>query len=175
MANSSFKGDFILVGFSDQPQLEKILFVIVLVSYLLTLVGNTVIILILFIDPKLKTPMYFLLTHLSLVDICFTTSIVPQMLWNLRGPAKTITPLGCAVQLYVIVFLGSTECVLLAVMAFDCYAAVCKPLHYSAAMNPRLCQALAGVAWLSGMENSLIQGGCKSEPTSRHITTTMDI
>ncbi|XP_006872911.1 PREDICTED: olfactory receptor 2G3-like [Chrysochloris asiatica] len=158
MANSSFKGDFILVGFSDQPQLEKILFVIVLVSYLLTLVGNTVIILISFIDPKLKTPMYFFLTHLSLVDISFTTSIVPQLLWNLRGPAKTITPLGCAVQLYVSLSLGSTECVLLAVMAFDRYAAVCKPLHYSAVMNPQLCQALAGVAWLSGMGNALIQG-----------------
>ncbi|XP_006896362.1 PREDICTED: olfactory receptor 2G3-like [Elephantulus edwardii] len=158
MTNSSFIGDFILVGFSDQPQLEKTLFVIVLVSYILTLVGNTVIISISSIDPKLKTPMYFFLTHLSLVDICFTTSIVPQLLWNLKGPAKTITILGCAVQLYVSLSLGSTECVLLAVMAFDRYAAVCKPLHYSAVMNPRLCQALAGVAWLSGMGNALIQG-----------------
>ncbi|KAM6184977.1 olfactory receptor 2G3-like [Rhynchocyon petersi] len=158
MTNSSFKGDYILVGFSDQPELEKTLFVIVLFSYLLTLVGNTVIIVISSIDPKLKTPMYFFLTHLSLVDICFTTSIVPQLLWNLRGPAKTITPLGCAVQLYVSLSSGSTECVLLAVMAFDRYAAVCKPLHYSAVMNPRLCQALAGVAWLCGMGNALIQG-----------------
>ncbi|XP_007949677.2 olfactory receptor 2G3-like [Orycteropus afer afer] len=158
MTNSSFKGDVILVGFSDQPQVEKMLFVVVLVSYLLTLMGNTVIILISFTDPKLKTPMYFFLTHLSLVDICFSTSIVPQLLWNLRGPAKTITFPGCAIQLYVSLSLGSTECVLLAVMAFDRYAAVCKPLHYSAVMNPRLCQALAGVAWLSGMGNALIQG-----------------
>ncbi|XP_049720929.1 olfactory receptor 2G3-like [Elephas maximus indicus] len=158
MTNSSFKGDLILVGFSDQPQLEKILFVVVLLSYLFTLVGNTVIILISFIDPKLKRPMYFFLTHLSLVDICFTTSIVPQLLWNLRGPAKTITPMGCAVQLYISLSLGSTECVLLAVMAFDRYAAVCKPLHYATVMNPLLCQALAGVAWLTGMGNALIQG-----------------
>ncbi|KAM9665284.1 olfactory receptor 2G3-like [Trichechus inunguis] len=158
MNNSSFKGDLILVGFSDQPQLEKILFVVVLLFYLLTLVGNTVIILISFIDPKLKTPMYFFLTHLSLVDVCFPTSIIPQLLWNLRGPAKTITSLGCAVQLYVFLSLGSTECVLLAVMAFDRYAAVCKPLHYAAVMNSRLCQALAGAAWLSGMGNALIQG-----------------
>ncbi|KAM6184981.1 olfactory receptor 2G3-like [Rhynchocyon petersi] len=158
MANSSFKGDFILVGFSDQPQMEKIFFVIVLISYILTLVGNTVIIFISSINPKLKTPMYFFLTHLSLVDICFTTSIVPQLLWNLRGPAKTIPPLGCAVQLYVSLSLGSTECVLLAVMAFDRYAAVCKPLHYSTVMNPRLCHFLAGVAWLSGVGNALIHG-----------------
>uniref|UniRef100_A0A2K6MF74 Olfactory receptor n=1 Tax=Rhinopithecus bieti TaxID=61621 RepID=A0A2K6MF74_RHIBE len=135
MTNSSVKGDIILVGFSEQPHLEKILFVAVLISYLLTLVGNTVIILICSVDPKLKTPMYFFLTHLSLVDICFTTSI-----------------------LYVSLALGSTECVLLAIMAFDRYAAVCKPLHYTAVMNPRLCQALAGVAWLSGMGNALIQG-----------------
>ena len=101
MNSSSVKEDFVLVGFSDQPNLEKILFVVVLVSYLLTLVGNTVIILISSTDSKLRTPMYFFLTHLSLVDICFTTSIVPQLLWNLRGPAKTITVLACAVQLYV--------------------------------------------------------------------------
>ncbi|XP_054413054.2 putative olfactory receptor 2W6 [Pongo abelii] len=101
MTNSSVKGDFILVGFSDQPHLEKILFVAVLISYLITLVGNT---------------------------------------------------------LYISLALGSTECVLLAVMAFDHYAAVCKPLHYTAVMNPQLCQALAGVAWLSGVGNTLIQG-----------------
>ncbi|XP_058409983.1 olfactory receptor 2G3-like [Diceros bicornis minor] len=157
MNNSSVREDFILVGFSDQPNLEKILFVVVLVSYFLTLVGNTVIILISSIDPKLKTPMYFFLTHLSLLDICFTSSIVPQLLWNLRGPAKTITALGCAVQLYVSLALGSTECVLLAVMAFDRYAAICKPLHYAAVMNSQLCQALAGIAWLSGVGNTVIQ------------------
>ncbi|XP_007179169.1 olfactory receptor 2G3-like [Balaenoptera acutorostrata] len=157
MNSSGAEDDFILVGFSGQPNLEKILFVVVLVSYLLTLVGNTIIILISSIDPNLKTPMYFLLTHLSLVDICLTTSIVPQLLWNLRGPAKTITALCCAVQLYISLALGSTECVLLAVMAFNGYAAVCKPLHYGAVMNPRLCQALAGVAWLSGVGNTLIQ------------------
>ncbi|XP_049621374.1 olfactory receptor 2G3-like [Suncus etruscus] len=155
--NSTIKEEFILVGFSEQPHLENTIFMGVLVSYILTLVGNTIIILISFIDAQLKTPMYYFLSHLSLVDICFTTSIVPQLLWNLRGPAKTITAVGCAIQLYVSLALGSTECVLLAVMAFDRYAAVCKPLHYAAVMNPQLCQALAGVAWLSGIGNTLIQ------------------
>ncbi|XP_062043365.1 olfactory receptor 2G3-like [Lepus europaeus] len=158
LTNVSVKRDFTLVGFSDQPQLEKILFVIVLIAYFLTLAGNTVIFLISSVDPKLKTPMYFFLTQLSIVDICFTTSVVPQLLWNLKGPAKTITSLGCAIQLYVSLATGSTECVLLAVMAFDRYAAVCKPLHYTTVMNPQLCQALAGVAWLSGTGNALIQG-----------------
>ncbi|KAG8510147.1 Olfactory receptor 2G3 [Galemys pyrenaicus] len=156
ISNSSAKRDFILVGFSDQPHLEKILFVLVLVSYLLTLVGNTIIILISSIDPKLKIPMYFFLTHLSLVDLCFTTSVVPQLLWNLRGPAKTITFLGCVVQLYISLLMGSVECVLLVAMAFDRYAAVCKPLHYATVMSPRVCKALAGVAWLCGIGNSLI-------------------
>ncbi|XP_004695807.1 PREDICTED: olfactory receptor 2G3-like [Condylura cristata] len=156
ITNSSVKGDFILVGFSDQPHLEKILFVVVLVCYLLTLVGNVVIILIFSIDPKLKTPMYFFLSHLSIVDICVTTSVVPQLLWNLRGPAKTITVLGCVVQLYVFLAMGSAECILLVVMAFDRYAAVCKPLHYATVMNPRVCRALAGVAWMCGIGNALI-------------------
>ncbi|VTJ89068.1 Hypothetical predicted protein [Marmota monax] len=158
MTNSSAKEDFVLVGFSDQPQLEKILFVAVLISYLLTLVRNTLIILVSSTDPKLKIPMYFFLTHLSLVDICFTTSIVPQLLWNLKGPAKSITSLGCAIQLYVSLSLGSTECVLLAVMAFDHYAAVCRPLQYTAVMNTCLCQDMAGVTWLNGAGNDLIQG-----------------
>ncbi|XP_052017526.1 olfactory receptor 2G3-like [Apodemus sylvaticus] len=156
--NKSLGGDFILVGFSDQPQLEKILFVVVLISYLLTLVGNTAIILISCLDSALQTPMYYFLTNLSFVDICFSTSIVPQLLWNLHGPAKTITATGCAIQLYVSLALGSTECVLLAVMAFDRYAAVCRPLHYATVMHSWLCQSLAGVAWLSGVGNTLIQG-----------------
>ncbi|KAG8525058.1 Olfactory receptor 2G3 [Galemys pyrenaicus] len=120
------------------------------------MVGNTVIILISSIDPKLKTPMYFFLTHLSLVDLCFTTSVVPQLLWNLRGPAKTITFLGCVVQFFISLLMGGAECVLLMVMAFDRYAAVCKPLHYTTVMSPRVCKALAAVAWLCGIGNSLI-------------------
>lgn len=158
MINESLAGDFILVGFSDHPQLEKILFAVVLISYLLTLVGNTAIILISYLDPMLHTPMYYFLTHLSFVDLCFTTSIAPQLLWNLRGPYKTISPTGCAIQLYVSLALGSTECVLLAVMAFDRYAAVCRPLHYATGMHSRLCQSLVGMAWLSGVGNTLIQG-----------------
>ncbi|XP_007955261.2 olfactory receptor 2G3-like [Orycteropus afer afer] len=158
MSNESLEGDFILVGFSDKPQLEKILFVVVLISYLLTLLGNTVIILVSTLDPMLHMPMYYFLTNLSFVDLCLTTSIGPQLLWNLHGPAKTITPIGCAIQLYMSLALGSTECVLLTVMAYDRYAAVCRPLHYATVMHPRLCQSLAGVAWLSGVGNTLIQG-----------------
>lgn len=156
--NETSGGDFILLGFSDQPQLEVLLFVLVLISYLLTLLGNTAIILVSCLDCRLHTPMYFFLTNLSSLDLCFTTSIVPQLLWNLKGPAKTITPVGCAIQLYVSLSLGSTECVLLTIMAFDRYVAVCRPLNYTSIMHPSFCKALAGVAWLSGVGNTLIQG-----------------
>lgn len=156
--NETSGGDFILLGFSDQPQLEVLLFVLVLISYLLTLLGNTAIILVSCLDCRLHTPMYFFLTNLSSLDLCLTTSIVPQLLWNLKGPAKTITPVGCAIQLYVSLSLGSTECVLLTIMAFDRYVAVCRPLNYTSIMHPSFCKALAGVAWLSGVGNTLIQG-----------------
>ncbi|KAG3288886.1 hypothetical protein H1C71_025187, partial [Ictidomys tridecemlineatus] len=137
---------FYLLGFSDQPQLEIILFVVVLISYLLILVGNTAIIMVSRLDSKLHTPMYFFLTNLSFFDLAFTTSIVPQLLWNLRGPAKIITSTGCILRLYVSLSLGSTECVLLTIMAFDRYVAVCRPLNYTTVMHPSFCKALAGIA-----------------------------
>ncbi|XP_006896368.1 PREDICTED: olfactory receptor 2G3-like [Elephantulus edwardii] len=155
--NETSGGDFILLGFSDQPQLEVVLFVVVLVSYLLTLMGNTAIILLCIVDSKLHTPMYFFLTNLSFLDLCFTTSVVPQLLWNLKGPAKTITRVGCIIQLYVSLSLGTTECVLLTIMALDRYVAVCKPLNYTTIMHPAFCKSLAGIAWLSGVGNTLIQ------------------
>uniref|UniRef100_A0A8I5R2J8 Olfactory receptor n=2 Tax=Papio anubis TaxID=9555 RepID=A0A8I5R2J8_PAPAN len=155
LANESSLMDFILLGFSDHPRLEAVFFVFVLFFYLLTLVGNFTIIIISCLDPLLHTPMYFFLSNLSLLDICFTTSLAPQILVNLRGP-KTITYGGCVAQLYISLALGSTECILLAVMALDRYVAVCKPLHYVVIMNPRLCQQLASISWLSGLANSLI-------------------
>uniref|UniRef100_A0A452R5S1 Olfactory receptor n=1 Tax=Ursus americanus TaxID=9643 RepID=A0A452R5S1_URSAM len=152
---SSFEG-FILVGFSDRPHLELILFVVVLTFYLLTLLGNMTVILLSALDSRLHTPMYFFLANLSFLDMCFTTGSIPQLLYNLWGPDKTISYLGCAVQLYFVLALGGVECVLLAVMAYDRYAAVCRPLRYTEVMHPRLCGQLASVAWLSGFGNSLI-------------------
>ncbi|XP_027731427.1 putative olfactory receptor 2W6 [Vombatus ursinus] len=155
-SNNSFLEGFILVGFSDRPHLEMILFVIVLFFYLLTILGNMTIIFLSALDSRLHTPMYFFLANLSFLDMCFTTGSIPQMLYNLWGPDKSITYLGCAIQLYFVLALGGVECVLLAVMSFDRYAAVCKPLHYTVIMHPRLCGQLASVAWLSGFGNALI-------------------
>ncbi|XP_072483842.1 olfactory receptor 2W3-like [Notamacropus eugenii] len=153
--NGSSLERFILLGFSDRPRLELVLFVVVLIFYLLTLVGNAIIILVSRLDPHLQIPMYFFLTNLSFLDICFTTSSVPQLLFNLGGPDKSISHTGCAVQLFMFLTLGGTECILLAVMAYDRFTAICKPLHYMVIMHPQLRLQLVATAWLSGIANSL--------------------
>ncbi|XP_023445490.2 olfactory receptor 2G2-like [Dasypus novemcinctus] len=155
--NESSLTGFILLGFSDHPQLQKALFIVILILYLLTILGNTTIILISHLEPKLHMPMYYFLSHLSFLDLCFTSSVIPQLLVNLRDPMTVITYGGCIVQLYVFHALGSTECVLLTVMSYDRYVAVCRPLHYSVFMHPRLCKILASMVWLSGVATSLVQ------------------
>ncbi|EDL23327.1 olfactory receptor 91 isoform X1 [Mus musculus] len=157
MVNQSSPVGFLLLGFSEHPQLEKVLFVVVLCSYLLTLLGNTLILLLSTLDPRLHSPMYFFLSNLSFLDLCFTTTCVPQMLFNLWGPAKTISFLGCSVQLFIFLSLGTTECILLTVMSFDRYVAVCQPLHYATVIHPRLCWKLAAVAWMMGLLQSIVQ------------------
>ncbi|KFO35531.1 olfactory receptor 2G2 [Fukomys damarensis] len=156
-SNGSALPGFILMGFSDRPQLELVLFGVILLLYLLTLLGNASIILVSLSDAKLHTPMYFFLCHLSFLDLGFTSSVIPQLLVNLRGADKSISYGGCVVQLYVSLALGSTECVLLAVMSYDRYVAVCRPLHYASVMHPQLCHALASLAWLSGVATALVQ------------------
>ncbi|XP_020937362.1 putative olfactory receptor 2B8 [Sus scrofa] len=153
---SSFTG-FILLGFSDRPQLEQVLFVVLLTFYIFTLLGNTTIIALSHVDPHLHTPMYFFLSNLSFLDLCYTTSIVPQLLVNLRGSDKSISFGGCVVQLCLALGLGGAECILLGVMALDRYAAVCKPLHYTVIMHPCLCALMACASWITGFANSVLQ------------------
>ncbi|XP_064151963.1 olfactory receptor 2H2-like [Loxodonta africana] len=155
--NVSNPAGFILLSFSDRPQLEMVLLLVISVIYILTLLGNTAIILVSYLNPKLHTPMYFFLSNLSFLDLCFTTSVVPQLLWNLKGPEKTISYTGCVIQLYIALGLGSTECILLTVMAYDRFNAICRPLHYGAIMHPKLLWQLAAVAWISGFVESAIQ------------------
>ncbi|XP_012376769.2 olfactory receptor 2G2-like [Dasypus novemcinctus] len=155
--NESSLTGFVLLGFSDYPQLQKTLFIIILILYLLTILGNTTIILISHLESKLHMPMYYFLSHLSLLYLCFTSSVIPQLLVNLRDSMKMITYGGCIVQLYFSLALGSTECVLLMVMSYNRYVAVCHPLHYTVLMHPHLCMILASMAWLSGVATSLVQ------------------
>ncbi|XP_004586227.1 olfactory receptor 2Y1-like [Ochotona princeps] len=157
--NTSFGKRFLLIGFSDWPQLEIFFFVFILIFYSLTIFGNTTIIILSRVDLRLHTPMYFFLSHLSFLDLCFTTSTVPQLLINLYGLDRTISYGGCVAQLYIYLALGSTECVLLVVMAIDRYAAVCRPLHYTTIMHPCLCQTMAMSSWVGGFLNSLVQTG----------------
>lgn len=154
--NSTSLHDFILLGFSDHPKLEMALSGVVATFYLITLVGNTAIILVSLLDSHLHTPMYFFLRNLSFLDLCFTTSIVPQMLVNLWGPHKTISYGGCVIQLYVYMWLGSIECLLLAVMSYDRFTAICKPLHYLVIMNPHLCLKMIIMVWSISLANSVV-------------------
>ncbi|XP_017744578.1 PREDICTED: LOW QUALITY PROTEIN: putative olfactory receptor 2W6 [Rhinopithecus bieti] len=115
-----------------------------------------VIILVSYLDAQLHTPMYFFLSNLSFLDLCYTTSIIPQMLANQWGPKKSITYGGCVLQFFFVLDLGATECLLLAMMVYDRYAAVCQPLHYTLIMHPQLCQKMVLTAWLSGLASALI-------------------
>ncbi|XP_069323012.1 olfactory receptor 2C1-like [Eulemur rufifrons] len=155
--NVSSPSTFVLLGFSEHPWLEIPLFGVVLVSYILTLIGNSSIILLSLVDPRLQTPMYFFLDNLSVLDLCVTCTIVPQLLANLWGPEKTIASWGCITQAYLFHWTGCTECALLAVMAFDRYVAICRPLRYTLIMHPRVCGQMAAAAWSSGLANSLLQ------------------
>ncbi|XP_007527198.1 putative olfactory receptor 2W6 [Erinaceus europaeus] len=154
--NDSYGEHFILLGFSEHPWAEFILSLLASGFYTMTLMGNTVIILVSVLDSRLHTPMYFFLRNLSFLDICFTTCIVPQMLANMWGSSK-ISFVGCMVQFSVGLALGSTECVLLAVMAVDRYVAVCWPLRYTTIMHQQVCHIFATTSWLSGFANSLFQ------------------
>ncbi|XP_005312396.2 putative olfactory receptor 2B8 [Chrysemys picta bellii] len=123
----------------------------------MTLLGNTTIIVVSWLDPCLHTPMYFFLSNLSFLDLCFTTSLGPQMLVNFCSARKSIPWAGCMAQLYISLSLGSTECLLLAIMAYDRYVAVCQPLRYTAIMSRRLCLQMMVTAWLSGFGNGLVK------------------
>uniref|UniRef100_A0A2K6GQ21 G-protein coupled receptors family 1 profile domain-containing protein n=1 Tax=Propithecus coquereli TaxID=379532 RepID=A0A2K6GQ21_PROCO len=128
-SNDSLDYGFTLVGFSDCSKLEMVFFIVNFTLYSMAVLGNSTIMLLCILDPWLHTPMYFFLAHLSFLDLCFSTSCIPQMLVNLWGPDKTISYTGCVVQLFSFLSVGGNKCILPVVMAYDRYAAVCKPSH----------------------------------------------
>ncbi|KAM9119076.1 olfactory receptor 10A2-like [Pangshura tecta] len=147
--NSTTITRFILLGFSDIPSLQHLFFSTFLVTYIVTLAGNFLIIVLTLADPALHTPMYFFLRNLSFLEMCYTSVNVPKMLWNLFSGDKTISLIGCAVQTYFTFFLGGSESFLLVSMAYDRYAAICKSLHYPLVMNRKVSTGLAAGSWLS--------------------------
>lgn len=144
--------EFILLGFSDHRALQGSLFWVVLLVYLVTLLGNSMIILLTQASPSLHSPMYFFLRHLSIVELLYTTDIVPRTLADLASPhPQAISFQGCAAQMYIFIVLGISECCLLTAMAYDRYAAICRPLHYSILMSRRTCMAMVSISWLMGI------------------------
>ncbi|KAM6224956.1 olfactory receptor 2B11-like [Rhynchocyon petersi] len=149
--------NFILLGVSDKPWLELPIYIFLLVSYVLDLLGNISIILVSQLDAQLQSSMYIFLSHLSFLDLCYTTTTVPQILFNMGSSTKTISYGGCIVQYALFHWMGCTECIVLAAMALDRYVAICEPLRYAVIMHRSLCQRLVAVAWISGFGNSLVQ------------------
>ncbi|XP_019479234.1 PREDICTED: olfactory receptor 13D1-like [Hipposideros armiger] len=149
--------EFILQGLSEYPRAEKLLFATCLVMYLVILLGNSSLVLLTLLDMCLHTPMYFFLGNLSFLDIWYTTSFIPSMLIHFLSKKKNISFTRCVVQMSVSYMMGSTECVLLAVMAYDRYVAICNPLRYPIIMSKALCIQMAALSWGLGLLNSLTE------------------
>ncbi|XP_006269481.2 olfactory receptor 10A7-like [Alligator mississippiensis] len=149
--NLSALSEFILLGFSNFPHLQHLLFSLFLSTYLFTLAGNLLIIFLTGMDAALQTPMYFFLGNLSFLEICYTTVNIPKMLASLLMEDRSISFLGCGTQTYFFFSFGGSECFLLASMAYDRYIAICSPLHYPVILNKKTCNALATGSWLSGI------------------------
>ncbi|EPY82236.1 olfactory receptor 13C7 [Camelus ferus] len=149
--------EFILLGLSAHLKLEKTFFVLILLTYLLILLGNGVLVLVTVSDSHLHTPMYFFLGNLSFLDICYTTSSVPLILDSFLTPRKTISFSGCAVQMFLSFAMGATECVLLGMMAFDRYVAICNPLRYPMVMSKAAYVPMAAGSWAAGSTTAMMQ------------------
>ncbi|XP_045713565.1 olfactory receptor 13-like [Phyllostomus hastatus] len=147
---------FLLVGFPLSPRMKVILFGLFSVFYACTLLGNGVILGLMSLDSKLHTPMYFFLSQLATVDIAYACNTVPQMLVNLLSPAQPISFAGCLTQTFLFLTFALTECLLLVVMSYDRYVAICLPLRYSTIMSWRVCITLAVASWTLGFLLSLL-------------------
>ncbi|NXG69323.1 O1052 protein, partial [Baryphthengus martii] len=155
--NRTSAAEFVLEGLSDRAELDTALFVLSLLIYAISLVGNAAIILVIRGDPQLHTSMYFFLGSLSVVDICFSSVIAPRTLVNFLSERKTVSFVGCMGQTFFYIVFVTTECFLLAVMAYDRYVAICKPLLYSSVMTQRWCLWLVVGSYVGGVLNSIIQ------------------
>ncbi|XP_024073651.2 olfactory receptor 5V1-like [Terrapene carolina triunguis] len=154
--NQTALKEFIILGFSSLQEVRLLLFSGFLITYLFTLLGNTFIIILALVDQRLHTPMYFFIGNLSFLDICYTTTTIPQLLIHLLSERSNISYMGCVLQLFFFFSFVGTECLLLAVMAFDRYVAICNPLHYTLIINKSICLQLSAASWVSGFLNSAI-------------------
>ncbi|XP_001376107.3 putative olfactory receptor 5AK3 [Monodelphis domestica] len=151
--------EFILVGFAVRQELQYILFIVFLVIYMTSLVGNVGMILLIKCDARLHTPMYFFLQNLAFADLCYTSAITPKMLLNFLVLDKSISFSGCVMQLYVYGIFATSECYLLAAMAVDRYVAICNPLRYPVVMSQKVCILLISVSYVMGFLNATTHTG----------------
>ncbi|XP_031232878.1 olfactory receptor 2A12-like [Mastomys coucha] len=154
--NQTWVSEFILLGFSSDPTTNSILFIVFFLIYLSSVLGNGLIIMLVCLDTQLHTPMYFFLCTLSLLDMSYVTTTMPQMLVHLLAHSQTISFVGCWLQMYVFGALGITECTFFVVMAYDRYVAICYPLRYTVILNWGLCIRLAAGSWICGFFSSLL-------------------
>nr|DBA25577.1 TPA: hypothetical protein GDO54_009952 [Pyxicephalus adspersus] len=154
--NQTSLREFILVGFPRNMQICLIFSISLFLIYLLTILGNSLLICAVFMSSKLHTPMYFFLCNLSILDLCYSSISAPQMLFVVLSRERTISVLGCTVQMNIGHFLGSAECLLLAVMAYDRYIAICSPLYYSNIMNWKMCRNTTIIVWIGGFVTSVV-------------------
>ncbi|XP_037371333.2 olfactory receptor 6C2-like [Talpa occidentalis] len=150
MRNHSAITTFIILGLTSDPQLEILAFVFLFITYVLSVMGNLTIIVLVFVDAHLKTAMYFFLQNFSFLEVSFTSACVPVYLYMIASGDKTITIKACFTQVFFVVLFGATEFFLLAVMSYDRYVAICKPLHYVTIMNSRVCRILIVCCWVCG-------------------------
>uniref|UniRef100_A0A8C6Y4Z9 Olfactory receptor n=1 Tax=Naja naja TaxID=35670 RepID=A0A8C6Y4Z9_NAJNA len=162
--NCTLVEEFILLGFSESPEQDPPLFTIFLTIYTITLIGNLGMIILIRISAQLHTPMYFFLCNLSMADICYssviTPPIAPKMLVDFYAETKKISYSGCIMQLFVFALFANVECLLLTLMAYDRYVAICNPLLYSIIMSKRTCQELMTVVYFIGLVSAMINTSC---------------
>ncbi|KAM6256999.1 olfactory receptor 12D1-like [Porphyrio hochstetteri] len=163
MCNQTRVGEFILLGITDVQGLQRFCFITFLLLYLTCLLGNGAIVTVVICEPRLHTPMYFFLGNLSCLDIFYSTVTVPKMLTGFLFGPQPISLGECLAQLHFFHFLGSTEAVLLATMAYDRYVAICNPLHYALVMSPRTCLLLAGACWSTGFVHAMMHSVMTSQ------------
>ncbi|XP_032765750.1 olfactory receptor 145-like [Rattus rattus] len=160
LANGSSVTEFILLGLTDQPDLQMPLFLIFLVMYLITALGNLTLIILIMLNSHLHTPMYFFLFNLSFIDLCYSSLITPKMLMNFVLEKNIISYMGCMTQFYFFGFFAISECYVLTAMAYDRFVAICNPLFYSVAMSPKKCFYLIFASYFMGFSGAIIHTGC---------------
>ena len=158
--NGSFVTKFILLGLTNQPDLQLPLFFLFLGVYMVTVLGNLGLIILIALNSHLHTPMYFFLFNLSLIDLCYSSVFTPKMLINFLSKKNIISYMGCMTQLYFFCFFIISECYVLTSMAYDRYVAICKPLLYNTAMSPKVCSSLMLGSYLMAFSGAMAHTGC---------------